>query len=450
MRRGKQAILRHDSIEGLNKWWRYRAWMLSVLILVLIGGGYRTYHLGKMSYWMDEAFSVQTARAIQHNGIPRLESGEVVTSWLPAHYIMAGSMSVFSEMHQAARLPSAVAGTIVILLTGMAAYLMVGSRLSGVCSAFLAAFSVLDIAWSRQARGYALLEMFGMAAVVYALLDLKSHNNRRWLLIAILLALAICTHRAGYIYWLICTGILILNIIAPRQAHSLQPDGMSRAILVIYILMPILLGAILPHGVTQGLVNTIHSLSYHDNRCSYVTYYAKLIYNIWRLNVLWMLVGAVLMVVNDWRKTFPVILANVAYLYVLSCRNSCFNVRYLVPISPFLHLMIGSAIGLITAWILKKSYPVVCKTILIAFVFISWGITSQTQNLNYIFGDEYELGPTEPQANWKEAMSWVKKDNAVPVTIMALPVFHDIYLGSHTGTKKFLPFTYSRIPGDWQ
>ncbi len=399
---------------------------------------------------MDEAFSVQTARSIQQNGVPRLETGEVITSWLPAHYLMAGSMSLFKDMHLAARLPFTVAGTIVIVLVGYAAYLITGSRIAGVLAAFLVAFSVPDIAWSRQARGYSLLQMFGMAAVVLSLLDVKRHIILCWFMISTMLVLAICTHRAGYVYWLMCAGILALKRGSLWYKNNFHLDAHSSILMSGFILLPVFIGILLPSSSSQGLLNTLSSLNNQYNRYSYAMQYINLIYDIWRLNVLWMAVGAVLMVINDWRKTLPIVVATLAYLYVLSEKNMCFNVRYLMPIVPLLHLAVACSLGLIAAWVSNNCSSRRRQVAIIAGLLVVWGSTSVTQNLTFRLGDDYELGPTEPQANWREALNWLGKYDSYPVTIMALPVFHDLYLGSCNGIKYFLPFTFSRIPGDWQ
>ena len=76
--------------------------------------------------------------------------------------------------------------------------------------------------------------------------------------------------------------------------------------------------------------------------------------------------------------------------------------------------------------------------------------TTLGQNLTFLPAAEYELGPTEPQADWAGAFRWVNRQSGPPVTIMALPVFHDLYAGPDRGEKYFLPFTMTRVPGDWK
>lgn len=425
---------------------------LVLAALVLVGGGFRLHRLDAMSFWMDEAFSVQTARAIQQTGMPRPANGETVLSWLPAHYLMAGALAVFPEMHAAARLPAAAAGTVLIALTALLAWRLTRSRLVAVLAAFFVAFSVPDLAWSRQARGYVLLQLFGVAAVTLALGSGARRALGRWLGAAALLVLAVLTHRAGYMYWLMCAGIFALQT-APFRKGKTEASGLSgRATLAVAgaLLAPLLAGFALPAGSSQGLSEAVAALDVMATKPSYALQYLSLIYDFWRGNTLWMVAGLGILLVRDWRKAGPVAAAVAAYLFILSEKTLWFHVRYLIPILPVLHVAVAAGMGWgfdrLRAWPGKTA----AKAAALAALGLVCAATTLTQNLTFVPNPDIELGPTEPQADWRGAFQWLRAQNPEPITVMALPVFHDLYLGPDIGKKYFLPFTFTRVPGEWQ
>jgi hypothetical protein len=425
---------------------------LCIVALMLIGGFFRMQRLGAMGFWMDEAFSVQTARAILQTGAPRLENGETILSWLPAHYAMAGALGVFPEMHAAARLPSAVSGTWLIALTAALAFLLARSRLAAVLAAFFVAFSVPDLAWSRQARGYVLLQFFGVAALILVLWGPSRRSLWRWAGASALLALAILTHRAGYMYWLMCAGVFALDVVLgrPRLPEQAGPSGRAKWAIAALLLAPLLAGFALPAGTSQGLSEAVAAMDILQNKPSYSAQYFSLIFDFWRGNTIWMVAGMGVLLMKEWRKAVPVAVAVAAYLFILSEKTLWFHVRYLMPILPVLHVAVaagmGWAFGRLWAW---RGKPAV-KIASLAALGILCLATTSTQNLTFVPNAEIELGPTEPQADWRGAFEWLRAQEAAPATVMALPVFHDLYLGPGVGTKYFLPFTFTRVPGEWQ
>ena len=456
---------------------------------------------------MDEAFSVQTARAIQLHGVPRLPTGHVQWSWLPAHYGMAGSLKAMgipaddkegvcpgsesegrtpdrpwpSRLHFAARWPAAMAGSLLILLTATAAGLLTRSTLAACLAACLVAGSTADIAWSRQARGYALLQLLGMAAIVLALAGIEHGRVRRarhqqggatavdpdarggrpaWPFCAasICLILAILTHRAGYVYWLICAGVFALS--PPGEGVGAPPrtDTPSRrffshgrsSVIWVSVLLPLLSGALLPAEISQGLAQTMGGLRSQVAAPSYAPFYLSLILEWWGGNVLWLVLGGVSLVATDWRKALPIAGAVLLYLYVLAEKTAWCQIRYLMPVVPLLHLAVAVAPVLVARGLRRSGLSRAWTGAGIAVLCLAWGLTTATQKMTWRPQAKYELGRTEPQADWQDAFRWIGRQTAEPVTVMVLPVFHDLYLGSDAGTKFFLPFTFSGVPGEWQ
>ena len=434
--------------------YRHAVWALLCFTLLVGWGGYlRFYQLGEASFWMDEAFSVQTARAIQQHGIPRQETGVLSLSWLPAHYLMAGSLSLGRDLHTGARIPSAAAGTLTILLAGALAFLLTRSKVAACLAACLVAFSYADIAWSRQARGYALLQALGLAALVFTLWG-QSRRRLVWGLAAsAALVLAILVHRAGYVYWLACAGLVVLEAAGRRRAGGPRLGWLPAALLAV----PVLAGAMLPAGSSQGLSEAVTSIRDQASGLSYTAFYLSVIGEWWRWNVFWMVLGFFGLLALGGRKALPILGAAGLYLFVISEKTLCFQLRYLMPIVPLLQVAVATGpVWLAMVWRSDPpgmgcaSRPSPAAVVWMLVVYLAWGATTATQRLVFAPAERYALGRTEPQADWKNAFQWLARQSAEPVTIMALPVFHDLYLGPSVGQKYFLPFTFSGAPGQWE
>lgn len=442
----KTPRLNLDAMNGTKEKLIQRFAFGVVVIMTLAGGFLRFYALDHQSFWMDEAFSVQAARAIQVHGVPRYETGETGWGWLPAHYLMAASLHLPWDMHAAARLPSATAGSLMIPLVAVLTFALSRSYWAALMAAFLIAFSVPDIAWSRQARGYIFLQFAGMLGVGSFVWGLKRIKLGGLVFGLVLLALSILTHRAGYLYWLAATGFFLTHHIAPRTAFGLYP-----AIMLSGLLLVLFVGSMLPGESSQAVGVALAGMGSSVHQPSYGHYYAGLIFDFWGWNTTWMIVGFVGIVQYNWRIGAPIITAVVAYVVVLSESTLWFHVRYITPVLPVLHM--AAAVGPVHLARALQTKLVMAQNARRYFFCGSialWALTSASQNLSLIPSRAYELGPTEPQADWRGAISWLSDQGEAPVTIMCLPVFHDLYLGPERGAKYFLPFTFTGVPGHWQ
>lgn len=415
---------------------------LTLLLVIVIYGGYLRFHdLGAMSFWMDEAFSVRAAMTIREHGRHVDDEGFMHFGWLPQHYLMAALLTDRDDMHARARWPSAIAGTLTIIICSYLAYQLTGSLAAGLLAGFLVAFSVTDIAWSRQARGYALLQLLGLSAFMTAWRAMLNRKSA-WLLASMcLLILAIMTHRAGYVYWLITAGL----VVALAGCTPLWTTRNLKLWLVLFV--PLAVGWLLPKEAAQGLQSAFTEMTVEPSKPTFAKAYAGVVINFWQWNLIWLCIGTAGLLITKFRIFAPIALGVLAYGYVLSEKTDLFHFRYLLPVLPFVHVAVASGpVLLIRGWLArhpgKKLFPVVMASLFV------W--SSSTQNLNFTPEGTYRLGPTAPQPDWQAAMHWIRGQHPHPVTIMALPVFHDIYIGEANGTKYFLPFSFSGRQGHWQ
>ena len=171
-----------------------------IILLIVLGFIYRINGLGaNYSFWVDEASTARFARGTLETGIPKIVlTGFKGGAYLTTYYLTAFSFFIFGQNEFAARFPEVIFGTFLILLV-----YYVGKRIFnreiGLGAAILTAFSYIQIAWSRQARGYAILEVFFLSTLYFFYLFSKTEKLIYGLLFGFFLLLTIWTHTLGLI-----------------------------------------------------------------------------------------------------------------------------------------------------------------------------------------------------------------------------------------------------------
>lgn len=137
---------------------RYRL----LLLMITIGGGIvRLYRVDFLSLWVDEYVHLGQAAAILH---PDLEmAGD--TNGIFLTWCMALLFKLFGTSEFTVRLPSVVFGTLTIPLVYLLARNMF-NRGVGLIGAFLFAFSLFVVNWSRIGRNYASFEFAFMLLLI--------------------------------------------------------------------------------------------------------------------------------------------------------------------------------------------------------------------------------------------------------------------------------------------
>jgi hypothetical protein len=210
----------HDYLIDLRKghFWQSLArkglgWEGIVLFgLVLLGAGLRFTNLGSLSLWGDEGNVYIASKNIIATGLPYLESGFLYLRDLAHLYITALSMLVFGENEIGLRLPSALAGTLLIIYTYLLSRKLLPKRFA-LIAAGIVAFHPWMIEHSRIARSYMLVVLLLTASVYYL-----SAKKRGYFMIASLLA--VFTHQIGYIVLLLFIPSTFIIIQEKEPAFS--------------------------------------------------------------------------------------------------------------------------------------------------------------------------------------------------------------------------------------
>ena len=147
--------------------WSIRVWV-AMAVVILLGATLRMYQLSFQSLWFDELFSV----IFSHPNVSLADIVETYTQLIHDHplgypVMLHGWMVIFGDGEIAARSLSVICG-----VAGIAVVFLVGRRIGGttlgLIAALLTSVNAFHIAYSQEARSYALV--FVVAALSYGAL----------------------------------------------------------------------------------------------------------------------------------------------------------------------------------------------------------------------------------------------------------------------------------------
>jgi len=411
----------------------------------------RFYQLGAQSFWIDEAFSTAQAQAIVRHGYPLLETGEVAWSYFPAHYLMALGLVITRNLEVGTRLFSALAGTLACLAFFHFNWQLTRSKVQALAATSLLSFSTYEIAWSRQARGYVLLQLCGIFSMDLFIAFLREKKTAK--LAGALVCAALCplVHPAGYVFPL---ALLLLSLPelwrrpAWRAWFQITP---TRKVVGLGLLLALVgFWVIAQHTNAAPGVNMRQILTHtaHNYSLTYMRFLHSILGALWW----WCLFGAGLAAWYYPRHSIPLLGAAGIYFYLIAVRNPLMHYRYLLPIFPLL-LCWGATGGFVLAAHLLQRNNWWGRLGVVA-ILMAFCCSLGSMDWNVRPFQKYYLGATEPQPEWRAAYAHIKTDSSAHavapgelVTISAFPVFHDLYLGAK-GQKYFLPVSLTGWPQD--
>lgn len=176
---------------------RRMVYLWSVVIAIAVGLTLRWWNLGGESLWFDEAYTAWAASL----PVGRLIEVVRVDNSPPLYYLlMNGWTRVFGDSEFALRAPSALAGSIALLITPWVVRRLFDNPAVEVAATALAAVSFLQLRYAHEARCY---EMLGLLALlVLWALPRWCEERRRGAAVAIALGLAAMTwmHNMAWLY----------------------------------------------------------------------------------------------------------------------------------------------------------------------------------------------------------------------------------------------------------
>lgn len=430
---------------------------IQLVIIFLMAAGFvlRIKNLGVQSLWLDEAISSIAAAAFLEKGIPVLPSGFLYSRGILNTFLIAFSFKIFGTNEFAARLPSVLFGTLTILLVYFIGSKW-GNRRIGIIAAFLVAFSVWEIAWSRQARMYQQLQFFYILSLYLFYEFMRDRTRKNLALLALSFIGSVASHEFGYA--LIPVFLLYLLVSTLKERSNLR--SINRKVIA---LAALLFGALLGLAYYMGVIQSVLETE--------INYYSTYIYLLKKdLGIFLFLAvpGGTVLVNRDWKKGLLLIAALIIPLYFIFFHVLLLGTRYLYFVIPILFILIGYFLDFVidfmsiktrdflgkTAYAdsmekrLKAAANITAALLLISAMYFSPAFTFTPK-------EKYDLGVNAYQSNFRDAYIYVKENmRQDDVIVSAWTPPSQFYLGKSdywlafnvvgTGTERFLVENSSR------
>lgn len=172
------------------------------------------------SIWLDEAIAISQARMPFDEMLTALRFGDVhpplhsAILWLTVRVIGSGELAV--------RLPSMVAGTLLIPLLYAMGRDLYGRR-TGLVAAAFGTFAPFLVWYSQEARMYALFMLFGLTAVWAQIRILRTDRRGPWILYVVATALLLWTHYFGLLQVVMQQAVFAVGAWRRHREHRAGP-----------------------------------------------------------------------------------------------------------------------------------------------------------------------------------------------------------------------------------
>ncbi len=316
---------------------RFR-WIIPCILLSLLvlGSFLRLEGLNRQSYWMDEGYTVNAVLAQVKNGTRHfssvLDSGQIYSCPLYCHPT-SWIERWLGNQPLSYRLLSALIGALFIFIIYKVSLEIFKKPGAALLTSFFITFSYWQIAWSRQARWYTLLEVFFWLAVLFFFRFLR-HTNTRSRIIAFGLAilftlLAIATQGIAYLLPIL---FLTWHFIEKRPPikRLLAPLGMTVGFLLI--------AQFAFHLIF--LRQVFAQITFNNHIFYYASFYWRTYWPIW------LVIGyGLIRATSDQRRMYLLLLSPFfAYFLSISLFTEIIHYRYLFHTTPALFLIAGNVI----------------------------------------------------------------------------------------------------------
>jgi uncharacterized membrane protein len=312
--------------------------------------------------WLDEAISIHQARLSLHDLFSNLYYGD---RHPPLHHLVLWlTVRAFGDGEFAVRLPSLIAGTLVIPVLyelGRELY----DRRTGLVAAAFATASPLLVWYSQEVRMYSFLTLFGLLALLTQLRVIRNATTGNWAAYILSTAALLWSHYFG----LLLIGLQQLIFVAVlihrhRNKEPIKPLAVGFAYSAVILAMQLVPLGVFAHNQFQSTHAAAGSPSGTYDPLGFYTVLANLAWVLWGYQPdtittllaatwpLFLLLSLLLMGRGGSRQTLMLAAAAfvpvVLLLGVAAFDRSLFEVRYFLLTVPQMLLLIAR---LITGWI---------------------------------------------------------------------------------------------------
>lgn len=317
----------------VKKKWSW-LWVAFLFVASLI---YRSYGVvNNHPFWVDEFSTASQAQLYLKYGINVLFNPQINFEYnnYSYHLLAAVFFNLFGQSEFVARLPSILIGStipILLFLLGKSVF----NKTTAVSASLLTTFSYFEIVWSRQARGYILLQAVVLLSLLIYIRILEEKQKKNYLLglFFSLLILGILTHFLFYI---------LLIAFALHYALLHRISVLNQLVKVKFYISITIIGALLfKLRIFHILIATYSTGLIKANN---VWYYHSFLWREYGLIAFLAVVGIAITLFK--KKKTTVILASYMTLHLLfiSFFISPYVTRYTLPVFPLLLLFAGYAL----------------------------------------------------------------------------------------------------------
>ncbi|VVB53043.1 Dolichyl-phosphate-mannose-protein mannosyltransferase [uncultured archaeon] len=358
-----------------------------VLALTLAGGMLRFYSLGSQSFWIDEVYSATAAKGMLTHLVPYMPGGSVYERDILNTAFITISMAVFGVNEAAARLPSAIFGTLMIPLAYIAARKFFGNT-AGAVTAYIITFSYVEIAWSRQARMYQQLQFFYLLSLLLFYKYLEDRKTKTAVLTLIATAGAFLSHRFGFSLLLIYPAYAALDMKLGGRKMKMPQKTLVAAGL--FIGLGLVFSEMYLHTISAVLSSSMNYLP------AYVDYFKTA----FPASIYLAVVGLLLYWKDTRRPTLLCVLAFIIPFYFISYRIKLLGFRYAYFLLPFIIMFAAKALTYVAKEIWGKR-----KTTAIAILILLFSISGE---LSFTPQTTYYLESRAPQPDFNSVYPHLK------------------------------------------
>lgn len=444
-------------------------------LIVIWAAWLRFSDLDKQSFWLDEAVLVSQARGILKHGVPQMENGIVQWNSSVTTYIIAQGLRLQGDEHVGARLPAAVAGTLCVILIFVATRAFGMGDLACLLAAGMMALSVDQISWSRQAEPYIYLQLFFLTAIVFGLQYVLYKSPLSLAAAAFFAVVSVGTHAGGYIavlaWGLFCvTGLTsYMGRLRFAYKHGVAADTTAEgvpfkvvfhkwAVIAVLLCALLLLASFVRLPLGHSNIWVVLNLLQTPYETNYISQYAAVLLASFGFSgFLFAVIGVVVGMVVRPKLATPLVLTAGGFLVVVSVRMWLFADRYIFPIHAVLVIFIALGLAFCSDMLGKLAGKRLGKVVSGLACCLAFAMFVIQSNSAFRPHREYWLGYTAPQPDWRTGFMLVSnrhKAGGAPQqqlnVVSPYPVLHDIYLGSETGTKYYLPISFCGTPNSVQ
>lgn len=427
-------LLDTSLVERLEMETRYVHGFLA--FLVLAGLILRVWGLGVQSMWFDEALTANAAKGLLQTGKPVMPSGSLYWWGITSTLLSAVSAKILGFTDFALRLPHAVLGAATIPLVYLLGKDLFDQQV-GIIAATFVTFLTWEIAWSRQARMYPLMQFLYTASIIMIYRVEKQFDLKNLGLLLSALLLGALTHRILYIMPVVAVAYLATTQLIDREISVVKASGIGTIGFVVSLIV-----ARVGMSYSQLMERIL------EKKASYWPGYQSWLQNNISPLLTLGIVGAVLPFQRSrHREGILLLLSTIPALYIVSTRTLLFGTRYIYFLVPVAAVWTALAVDQIFNYTRKtlKQYGLEPEYLLILLTALIIAVGSFTLTPK----NSYDLGVNAPQPDFKSAYNYLQPrltENDTLIVGWSTPTYR--YLG--TQADYGLRFDKSGTGALWQ